>query len=125
MAETTGTICLIMAGNCPSGWTQYATINDKYLRAATTPDSVPAGSNTHSHSSAAHTHSVTIPSTGYFEKWDNIDSDIYVPHECDAYDPSNHKHGAAVNTSGDSSAYTVSTVDHSPPISKFIFCRKD
>ena len=128
MAEPTGIICMIMSGSCPAGWTQYNTINDDgtgiYLRAATTPNVVPAGDNTHNHSGLVnHTHTgVTPTSSSYSDTsgtgWNK--TSMY-PDNC-YYPP--HSHGAQSYTSGNNSAANVSVANHAPLRASFILCRK-
>ena len=110
-------IVMTVNGSCPSGFTAYDTVNGYYLRSAAAKDVTPAGSNTHNHAGANHTHTLsgTTGSSSISRQLGTAANLWGAP----------HTHTVTNIASGNPAGLTVSTVDHQPLFCSMKLCKKD
>ena len=109
-------IVMTVNGSCPTGFSAYDTVNGYYLRSAAAKNVVPAGSNTHNHTGANHTHTIsgTIGSSSLARQLSTV-----------SFWAAPHTHTIADMTSGNPTGLTVGAVNHEPLYCNMKLCKKD
>ena len=108
-------IVMTTNGACPTGYSAYDTLNGNYLRSTAIVNTTPSGGNTHNHTGANHTHSLTT-ATG--------STTVAITYGSGGTRAMPHTHPVNL-TSGNPTGLTINTVNHEPLWANMKLCRKD